>query len=123
MSGLDDQGIAAAIGAAIAGAGAALVEVFRRKKRRSDPPEQIEDATPTTAARVGRLTERVMRVEQEIQSMRQRFTEKLDKVEESVDTLIVSRAKTDELLPLIREQLKEIRDELRDNRRHTTHKE
>ncbi len=116
MSDLGDTGIGATIGAAIIGAIATAREVFARKKRRSDPPE-LPDETPTTAARVGRLTERVMRVEQEIGQMRQTFTEKLDKIEESVDELMTSRVKTDELLPLIREQLKDLRDELRDERR------
>lgn len=121
VSDLGDTGLGAIIGSAVVGAIATAREVFSRKKRKSDPLEQIED--PTTAARVGRLTDRVMHVEQELSVMRQDIAQKLGKLEESVDELCISRAKTDELLPIIREQLRDIRDELRDSRRAVTNKE
>lgn len=124
MSGLDDQGFAAAVGAFFAGAVAAGVEVFRRRKRK-DAPELIEDhASAPLASRVGRLYEHVTLLEQEIRMLKQNVDIKLDKLDESIEELRISRAKTDELLPLIREQMRELREDLRDDRRRaTTHKE
>ena len=126
MSGLDDQGIAAAIGAVLTGAGAAAVELFRRTKRKSDAPEPVEPDRPapsSLAARVGRLYDRVTLVEQAMNKLSQNVDAKLAGIEDSVDELSRSRVRTDELLPLIREQLKEIRDELHQHRRAATNKE
>lgn len=122
MSDLGDTGLGATIGAAIVGAIATAREVFARKRRRTDPPELPED--PTLSARVGRLTDRVMHVEQELSAMRQATALKIDNLSESVEELCLARARTDELLPIIREQLKEIREDLRDDRRRAaTNKE
>lgn len=110
MSDPIDTSIAASIGAAVVGAAVAVKEVFSKRKRK-DP----EDDQPL-AARVGRLTDRVMQVEQEIRTMKQEFAQKLDKIEESVDELCIARAKTDELLPILREQLRDIKEDLRDRR-------
>ena len=102
-----DNGVAGAVGAAIVGAAVAVKEIVSgRKKRKTDDP--------TLAVRVGRMADRVMHLEQETTTMRHELAQKLDKLEESVDELCIARAKTDEILPVIREQLKEIREELRD---------
>jgi predicted nucleic acid-binding Zn-ribbon protein len=119
VSDLGDTGLGATIGAAIVGAIAAAREVFARKKRRTAPPELPEDESPTLAARVGRLYDRITNVEQEIRMLKQSVDTKLDKLDESVEELTRSRVRTDELLPLIRDQLREIRDELHQHRRAT----
>lgn len=125
MSGVGDQGIAAAIGAFVAGAGATIAEIVRRRRRSTQPPELEPPAasSPGTAARLAAFAAKQLHLEQEILMLKQNVTTKLDKLEESVDELCISRAKTDELLPLIREQLKELKEELRDQRRATTHKD
>jgi TolA-binding protein len=106
-----DNGIAGAVGAAIVSAAVAVKEIVSRKKRKTDDP--------TLAVRVGRMADRVMHMEQEMTTMRHELAQKLDKLEESVDELCIARAKTDEILPVIREQLKEIREELRERRAPT----
>lgn len=130
MSDLGDTGIGATLGAVIVGALATAREMFQRKRRRSDPPEQIDD--PSLAGRVGRLTERVMQVEQEqardrqeLLMLKQKIQDRFDTIEESVDELLRSRVKTDELLPLIKEQIHELRQDLRsaERRRADTNKE
>ena len=104
-----DHGAAGALGAAIAGGALWLKDalIARRKAKGED----------TLAVRHGRLYEHVLKLEQELQTMRQDTYQKLDRLCESVDELSIARAKTDELLPVIREQLKELRDDMRQQRR------
>ena len=104
-----DHGVAGAIGAAIAGGALAIKDALVSRKKKAG-----ED---TLAVRHGRLYEHVLKLEQELQTMRQDTHQKLDRLCESVDELSIARAKTDELLPVIREQLKELRDDMRQQRR------
>lgn len=107
-----DPTTAGAIGAAIVGAAVAVKEIFsRRKKPDSEPPP-----SSTLAVRVGRLYDDLGHVKQELSTMRQDIATRLALIEESVDELSISRAKTDELLPIIKEQLHDLRQDLRDAR-------
>jgi hypothetical protein len=127
MSGAEDQGLAAAVGAAVVAIGAAIADRFRAKRRRrATPADEIElpaIGASTAAARIGAIAQKQLHLEQEITMLKQTVATKLDKLEESVDELCIARARTDELLPVIRDQLKELREELSYQRRATTHKD
>lgn len=110
-----DHGIAASIGAVVSGAILGAKDFLTRRKK-------LEPAAPehssTLAVRVGRLYEDLSRLQQEMNVMRHDIAAKLDRVEESVDELRIARARTDEIGEGIRAQLAEIRQDLRDQRRH-----
>lgn len=101
-----DEGIAGAVGAAVAGLGLGIKELVAhvRGKRKTDPD----------------LTSRVVALETEVRAMRQENHDtivKLERMAESVDELCIARARSDEIAVHLREQLKELRDDLRERRR------
>lgn len=104
-----DHGIAASIGAVVSGAILGAKDFFTRRKKTDEPPS-------TLAVRVGRLYEDLANVKQEMSVMRQDLATKLDRLDESVSELCIARAKTDELLPVIRDQIRELRDDMRQQR-------
>lgn len=135
MADVGDQGIAAAVGAAIAGAVAGAAELLRRKKRRSDPPpsDDSDDGVPLShavlAGRLGRAVQRIVAIEQTVSSLRQEITmlkghfdERLAVISETLGEIRVSEAKASTSLAHIETTIRDLREELRSDRRHPSHK-
>lgn len=125
MSDLVDPGIAAAAGAFAGGAYSAVKEwLSGRRKRKSDPPPAPAAEPSSTSVRIGALVGRVDHLERDITAMRHETAKKLEDLAESVDELMTSNAAIAATVPLIQQQLRDLRDDLRDDRRRApTHKE
>jgi len=121
MSGTEDQGLAAVIGAALMGAASGIGVLLRGRRQRrqpeqGDPPPPLPPppAEPSAlSVRIGAVAARVDTLEKELTMLKHNFATKMDRLEESVDELGKSNAVSAALLPEIRAQLHELRQDLR----------
>lgn len=97
-----DHGIAASIGAAVVGASVALKRIFGGGEKPG--PNREEFAA-------------LERDVKELKTMNDVINTKIDRLGDSVEELCIARAKTDELLPVIRDQIRDLKQDLRDARR------
>lgn len=139
MPDVSDAGIAATVSAALTGAVLAAKEALaRRKKRKSDPPIDLDEsedggssqaALSAVRARLREQGARILTLEQsrnqdrqEIVMLKASIESKLGKVEEALDALerdfTRSRTTTDTLLPIIRGEVEALRREMAEDRRH-----
>lgn len=119
MSGAEDQGVAAAIGAAVVAVGGAIVKALRRKR---PTPRPVIPPTPqlehsAASARIGAIAQRLDHLEKEQTVMRHETAQRLADLHESIDELKVASATTTAVLPRVEKQLEQLAADLREERR------
>lgn len=105
---MGDERVAALIGAAVAGAASGFGALIgrRRQRRRIVGPGSL-------AERVTKLEAERAEHKKETARMMEHIEKRLDRLSESVDKLEINAASTSALLPELRDQLKELRQDLR----------
>lgn len=122
MSGTEDQGLAAIIGAGLVAVGHGIAKALRTKRRSTPPAIPAIPPPPSaehsaTSARIGALAQRLDQLEKEQTIMRHETAQKLEDLHDSIDELSKASAATSAILPRVEKQLAELREDLREDRK------